>query len=230
MPTMKRGGISGDGKPPTQPPPKPPDVGTKSINISQVLHEIETEIGVQDHRHPAGYPATRDGVLLGLAAMEDEWTEAYAAWREERSEPHWASVYEELKQVAAVAARLMRSIKEIPMPPRTPFDRWEVEYRGLGCWTATHVRELPPLPGSDDLSDTMPPMELVGRTFPWTMSAFTRKGLTRRMRRYEKRNGWREAKCNCDPGEPPDPGEHSTDCPAYGLPHPSEGFRTERET
>lgn len=94
--------------------------------------------------------------------------------------------------------------------------RWEI--RGAWPhWTAKHVQEIPPERG-EDLSDTMAPMEdltsVLGCTVPWTLSAFTRRGLERRMRRYEKRHGFVGERCLLPPTFPnelprvPDPNAH----------------------
>lgn len=73
---------------------------------------IASEVARQDEIHPAGYPATRDGVRMGLATIQDELDEALAAWRDERREPHWTETEAEVLQVAGVAARLLRSMRE----------------------------------------------------------------------------------------------------------------------
>jgi hypothetical protein len=66
-----------------------------------------------DEIHPAGYPATRDGIRLGIATLQDEVTEALDEWRHERHIAGWHHTAEELMQVAAVALRAVRSIREV---------------------------------------------------------------------------------------------------------------------
>lgn len=76
------------------------------------LDLVVAEIGRQDEIHPEGYPATRDGIRLGLATIRDELDEAESAWREERRINGWAATEEELTQIAAVAIRTLRSLTE----------------------------------------------------------------------------------------------------------------------
>jgi hypothetical protein len=60
-------------------------------------------------------------------------------------------------------------------------------------WTATHVQEIPP-ERADSLADTMAPIEeltsVLGCPVPWTVCALTRRGLERKMRRIEKKQGF----------------------------------------
>lgn len=80
------------------------------------LAELASEITRQDTIHPAGYPATRDGIRLGIATVLDEHTEALDAWNDERHGADkttwatWAQTRAELLQVAAVAMRTVREI------------------------------------------------------------------------------------------------------------------------
>jgi hypothetical protein len=73
-----------------------------------------------------------------------------------------------------------------------PVDVLPVEYRweiagGGRRYTAKLVEEIPP-ERSECLSDTMAPVEhlsgVLGCVVPWTLSAFTKTGLERKMRRY----------------------------------------------
>lgn len=70
--------------------------------------------------------------------------------------------------------------------------RWEIWGSALG-WTAKHVLEIPS-ERAESLADTMAPMEeltsVLGCTVPWTVSAFTRRGLDRKMARFERKNGF----------------------------------------
>jgi hypothetical protein len=71
--------------------------------------------------------------------------------------------------------------------------RWEISGgRGFGFHWAKFVEEIPP-ERAEMLSDTMAPVEHLGSvaftTAPWTFSAWTRRGLERKMRRYERKLG-----------------------------------------
>jgi hypothetical protein len=89
--------------------------------MGRLLTDLTAEVERQDRIHPAGYPATRDGVRLGIATVADETQEALDAWREGRCKcatPHcghskWHEVEGELLQAAAVALRAIRSIREL---------------------------------------------------------------------------------------------------------------------
>jgi hypothetical protein len=74
------------------------------------LDLLAAEIDRQDEIHPAGYPATRDGIRFGLATVEDELKETLDAWRAERRTEGWTDTEEELTQTAAVSMRLLRSL------------------------------------------------------------------------------------------------------------------------
>jgi hypothetical protein len=73
----------------------------------------------QDAIHPDGYPATRDGIFLGITtAVHELEREAVEAWRRgrckcptPRCDHHdWVAVAEELLDAAAVIMRCWRSI------------------------------------------------------------------------------------------------------------------------
>lgn len=89
------------------------------------LDDLVDEIGRQDIVHPSGYPATRDGIRLGIAAAEDELTETRDAWREDRCKCElplcghatWKNVRAEAMQTAAVLMRLVRSIDAAELKP-----------------------------------------------------------------------------------------------------------------
>lgn len=83
---------------------------TVSVADGSLLADLAIEITRQDRIHPAGYPATRDGVRFGIATIEDETREAWGAWGDERSVDGWPHTREELLQTAAVVMRLIRSI------------------------------------------------------------------------------------------------------------------------
>lgn len=72
--------------------------------------DLMTEFVRQTTEHTDGYPATRDGLRLALAAAEDELIEARDAHRDERMIKGWWRTREELIQLAAVAMRAVCSI------------------------------------------------------------------------------------------------------------------------
>lgn len=71
--------------------------------------------------------------------------------------------------------------------------RWEIRHYRF-THTAKLVEEIPP-ERSDDLSETMAPVEHLGSaafaTAPWTFSAHSAAGLERKIRRYERQHGIR---------------------------------------
>lgn len=80
-------------------------------------NELAREVARQDAIHPDGYPATRDGLRLGIAALEDELDEVYLAWRSAyraarrvNGDPDWLHLRAELVQVAGVCVRMIRSL------------------------------------------------------------------------------------------------------------------------
>jgi hypothetical protein len=87
--------------------------------LQEVLTRLAAEIARQDRLHPAGYPAHRDGVRLGIAHAEDELEEVKLAHRADRCKcsipncghAHWLETEAEILQTAAVLLRLARSIR-----------------------------------------------------------------------------------------------------------------------
>lgn len=79
---------------------------------TRLLGRVVEEVLRQDSIHPAGYPATRDGVRLGLVSIQDELDEALEAWRDERRHDGWLLTEGEVLQVIGVAMRLLRSLSE----------------------------------------------------------------------------------------------------------------------
>lgn len=85
------------------------------------LDEIVDEMLRQDTIHPDGYPATRDGVFLGLTtAIHELDREAIDAWRQARCKcptprcghDDWTAVRAEIIQTVAVLLHTVRSIDE----------------------------------------------------------------------------------------------------------------------
>lgn len=81
-------------------------------SITDFVDEIFTELERQDRIHPAGYPCTRDGIRLGLAAAEDEIKEALDEWHIEKKRPaaQFIGTRNEALQAAVVLLRVVRSI------------------------------------------------------------------------------------------------------------------------
>lgn len=89
----------------------------RQSDAAKPLEDLAREIAKQDTLHPSGYPYTRDGIRLGIAAIEDETREVWDAWHEIRhtigngtADP--GSLRGELIQVAAVYMRIARTIDE----------------------------------------------------------------------------------------------------------------------
>jgi len=84
-----------------------------------LLLGLQRAIDKQDAVHPDGYPATRDGIFLGIhTAIHELEREAVDAWRagrckcpKPRCDHHdWQPVADELLDAAAVIMRCWRSI------------------------------------------------------------------------------------------------------------------------
>lgn len=87
--------------------------------MSDVLADLAREVARQDLLHPPGFPATRDGVFLGITtAVHELEREAVEAWRSERCRcgvtgcvhATWTDTRTEVMQAAAVLVRVLRSI------------------------------------------------------------------------------------------------------------------------
>lgn len=89
--------------------------------LDLVISDLIAEVERQDRVHPAGYPATRDGIRLGVAVAQDELDETLGAWREDRCKcptplcdhAKWEATAEEAVQAAAILVRTLRSISEL---------------------------------------------------------------------------------------------------------------------
>lgn len=87
--------------------------------------DVNARVAKQDAHHPSGYPATRDGIRLGIAAAEDELRETRDAWRGDRCKcptplcdhATWENVRDEALDVIAVLFRMVRSIERPPAEP-----------------------------------------------------------------------------------------------------------------
>lgn len=82
----------------------------QEIERQGAMDQLLAEIKRQEEIHPVGFPATRDGLRLGLAALEDELEEARDEWRANRRTEGWGGLRMELMQIAAVALRMVRSL------------------------------------------------------------------------------------------------------------------------
>jgi hypothetical protein len=88
--------------------------------LADLFADITVEVARQDRVHPSGYPATRDGVRLGIATGVDELDEALDAWRIDRcrcetplcGHAYWQVTRAEMLQAAAVIVRTIRSIDQ----------------------------------------------------------------------------------------------------------------------
>lgn len=92
---------------------------TRNAEVGRgLLDEVAEEMMRQDANHPTGYPPTRDGVRLGIAAAEDELAETKDAWRRGRGRgPDWSDVRMEAIQTVAV---LLRMVQQMPGPNNEP--------------------------------------------------------------------------------------------------------------
>jgi hypothetical protein len=89
--------------------------------MADLTDDLIVEIEKQDALHPSGYPYTRDGIRLGIAAIEDETREVWDAWHAIRrtigngsADP--GDLRGELMQVAAICMRIVRTIDERGAP------------------------------------------------------------------------------------------------------------------
>ena len=88
---------------------------TGQIPHLTLMDELEAEAQRQDRKHGRFTGATALGrSRLAIACLEDEIAEVKEAWREERRTDGWAHTEEELLQVAAVAMRALRDLREDP--------------------------------------------------------------------------------------------------------------------
>jgi hypothetical protein len=79
-------------------------------NDDAVVRAVLERLYNHDQRMGCNWTATRNGLRLGLAALEDETAEALAAWRDDRRRDGWAETRDEVLDVAAVAFRLLRAL------------------------------------------------------------------------------------------------------------------------
>jgi NTP pyrophosphatase (non-canonical NTP hydrolase) len=91
----------------------PSDTNTLGISMA----DLATEICKQDSLHAEGYPYTRNGVRLGIAALEDELGEVWQEWNNSKRALGNArsELRAELMQVAAIAMRIIRSLDAEPI-------------------------------------------------------------------------------------------------------------------
>jgi hypothetical protein len=77
------------------------------------LWDLGVEIRRQNEVHPHGYPATRDGVFLGIkTAVHELDVEAIGEWDKAKRTEAWGDtgLRDELVQAAAIIVRLIHSI------------------------------------------------------------------------------------------------------------------------
>ncbi len=110
--------------------------------------DLLAEVERQDRAHPAGFPASRDGLRLGLAAAGDELAEARDEWRAERcrcgtpdcSHPRWERTYGELVQTGAVILRMLRSIEQASTTRVRVPHQVDHSYVSTACYHGRHER------------------------------------------------------------------------------------------
>lgn len=86
--------------------------------MNPILEGLMDEVTNQDHRHPDGYPLTRDGIRLGIASLDDETQEVWERWRDMKrrlfdgtsTKLELSFLREEILQVMAIGYRMVRSI------------------------------------------------------------------------------------------------------------------------
>ena len=73
---------------------------------------IAEEVDRQDRNHPGGYPFDRNGLRLGIAALQDEVQEVYEEWRKHKRDlgNGAESIRAELLQVMGVAFQIVEEI------------------------------------------------------------------------------------------------------------------------
>ncbi len=80
-----------------------------------VAQMIEREVERQDQRWPA-FERDRRSIRLGIACLEDETKEVFQAFEDDRHDDFcglgWLGTTDELIQVAALATRLARDLRE----------------------------------------------------------------------------------------------------------------------
>ena len=82
---------------------------------TSLTFELAAEIDRQDRKHGGFSAMTALGrSRLAIACLEDEVQEVKGAWRQERRIDGWPHTEEELLQVAAVAMRALRDLREDP--------------------------------------------------------------------------------------------------------------------
>jgi len=90
-----------------------------ALRMPALLQHQADVMATMDTHHPDGYPATRDGVFLGIRTSVRELWEAEQAWDAAKCKcatprcdhADWTDVADEIEQAAAVAMRVVRSIR-----------------------------------------------------------------------------------------------------------------------
>ena len=84
-----------------------------ALRMPALLQHQADVMATMDTHHPDGYPATRDGVFLGIRTSVRELWEAEQAWDAAKCKcatPR-CDLADEIEQAAAVAMRVVRSIR-----------------------------------------------------------------------------------------------------------------------
>lgn len=73
-------------------------------DVRLLVEDSVARLHKQIEAFPPGFPADRNGIRLGIAAIQDETSEVLAEWYDaKRTDKDWTRVYDELLDVIAVA-------------------------------------------------------------------------------------------------------------------------------
>jgi hypothetical protein len=147
------------------------------------LDDLAAEVARQDQTHPAGYPATRDGVFHGIqTAVYELDVEAMGAWRTDRCHcgvpmcrhTTWAATRGEMLQAAAVVLRTIRSIDQANRMCPTCSSLGARPLFPTRCTDPWHDRPAPTsaliragVPTGPVPTGPAPTMDVPVSTFPW---------------------------------------------------------------
>jgi hypothetical protein len=78
---------------------------------SAVQADIESRLDDLALRYPPGFPAERNGLRLGIAAIEDETKEAWDEWNAHKRDGNWDPMYDEVLDIVAIGIFILESIR-----------------------------------------------------------------------------------------------------------------------
>jgi hypothetical protein len=93
----------------------------KDPHYIRAIELLKTEILLELNQHPQGFPYTRDGMRLAIAALEDEVREVWSEWemtkrRMDEYDPEYDhGIRDEALQVAAIAIQMVATINKWTM-------------------------------------------------------------------------------------------------------------------